>query len=254
MKTEALLRCSHGLLVVTASLLRRGENVGPLTIANAMFARLQKMRIWPLLVDVEIQDFKKAFPFYASFRPVQFGRSQVAEVVKVILNKIASNLMGILFVEEVLSVVFFFRAEDSGKRVQAARAPSPTNYLLTDRLGGLPPKVVDLKGRKKELKKILDEFCPGSPYCWISGQPGIGKSSLAIHVAHKVMKRKCNVIYIDAQTLESETDISIEILRNAQQYAQRVESGRSFSNQDKIENLYIGKKESRSRGKINVIY
>ena len=35
---------------------------------------------------------------------------------------------------------------------------------------------------------------------------------------------------------------------------QRVESGRSFSNQDKIENLYIGKKENRSRGQINVIY
>ncbi|XP_065846699.1 uncharacterized protein [Oscarella lobularis] len=57
--------------------------------------------------------------------------------------------------------------------------------------------------------------CAGSV---VSGQPGIGKSSLAIHIAHEVRKSEWNVIFVDAQNLEFEADFCTELLRNMKPY------------------------------------
>ena len=94
-KTEALLRSSHGVLIVTPTLIRRDvNNSKALTIADAMLRRAQeeKIRLVLLLVGVNRKEFNAVFPFYATLKPVQFRGSQdVLEAADKILNLITPS-------------------------------------------------------------------------------------------------------------------------------------------------------------------
>jgi DNA-binding SARP family transcriptional activator len=73
----------------------------------------------------------------------------------------------------------------------------------TDRPSQLPPDVADFVGRTGELAAILGALRRGSdggypPVAVIVGEPGIGKSALAVHAAHAVRDRYPDgQIYLD---------------------------------------------------------
>lgn len=55
----------------------------------------------------------------------------------------------------------------------------------------LPPDLPDFSGRREAVKNVAELLCGGSPGAWpavasITGMPGTGKSTLAVHVAHKL--------------------------------------------------------------------
>ncbi|MEU6783901.1 BTAD domain-containing putative transcriptional regulator [Nonomuraea angiospora] len=55
----------------------------------------------------------------------------------------------------------------------------------------LPADIADFVGRQGELAAVVEALCPGGdqtplPLCVVSGQGGIGKSTLAVHAAHRV--------------------------------------------------------------------
>ncbi|MET9242417.1 BTAD domain-containing putative transcriptional regulator [Nonomuraea sp. NPDC003709] len=55
----------------------------------------------------------------------------------------------------------------------------------------LPADIADFVGRQGELAAAVEALCPGGdqtplPLCVVSGQGGIGKSTLAVHAAHQV--------------------------------------------------------------------
>jgi DNA-binding SARP family transcriptional activator len=55
----------------------------------------------------------------------------------------------------------------------------------------LPADIADFVGRQGELAAAVEALCPGGdrtslPLCVVSGQGGIGKSTLAVHAAHRV--------------------------------------------------------------------
>ncbi|MER5996949.1 BTAD domain-containing putative transcriptional regulator [Nonomuraea angiospora] len=55
----------------------------------------------------------------------------------------------------------------------------------------LPADIADFVGRQDELAAAVEALCPGGdqtplPLCVVSGQGGIGKSTLAVHAAHQV--------------------------------------------------------------------
>jgi DNA-binding SARP family transcriptional activator len=92
-------------------------------------------------------------------------------------------------------------------------SPSPANAPVTgDRrlpagvpLAQVPPDVADFTGRESVVKELADLLCAprpaasGAPIaCLLTGAPGVGKTALAIHVAHLV--RECfpdGLLYVD---------------------------------------------------------
>jgi DNA-binding SARP family transcriptional activator/tetratricopeptide (TPR) repeat protein len=82
------------------------------------------------------------------------------------------------------------------------RAPEP-GPSTGDRPSQLPPDVADFVGRAGELAALLGALRRGSdggypPVAVIVGEPGIGKSALAVHAAHAVRDRYPDgQIYLD---------------------------------------------------------
>jgi DNA-binding SARP family transcriptional activator len=79
----------------------------------------------------------------------------------------------------------------------AAGAPGPAGASTASALGApfrpfqLPPDVPDFAGRHDAVKTVAGLLCAGSAGAWpavasVTGMPGTGKSTLAVHVAHQL--------------------------------------------------------------------
>ncbi|XP_065839220.1 uncharacterized protein [Oscarella lobularis] len=185
---------SHSVLIVTPALLRHDVDS---VVTDTILRLSHEDRIVPLLllVDVELKDFEDVFPFYAS-NPL---RCEVRRDVLEAADKISNLIM-----------------PKTENRTWAGLLSSSVR-LSVSRQRGLRQKPLNLIGRKKDVKRILDFFYrdePSLPLCCISGLPGIGKTSLATYVAHQVREMYWKVIYVDAQHLESETDFCTKLLMN----------------------------------------
>jgi DNA-binding SARP family transcriptional activator/tetratricopeptide (TPR) repeat protein len=58
----------------------------------------------------------------------------------------------------------------------------------------LPPAVADFTGRTEQVRRLCGALDPGpspaaAPVATVSGAPGVGKSALAVHVAHRLRER-----------------------------------------------------------------
>ena len=85
------------------------------------------------------------------------------------------------------------RVQQSILRGEAmSAAPSPSGGAPTlPRPFQLPPDLPDFSGRREAIKNVAELLRGGSPGAWpavasITGMPGTGKSTLAVHVAHKL--------------------------------------------------------------------
>ena len=220
---EALKRSSHGVLVVTPTLLRRGvESAHCLLISNAMLQRMheKKCSFFLLLVGVERREFDAVFPLYAKLRLLKCREGRdVSEAADKIFNLIMSS--NAIFRGGFLTN-YLFHAETENLPESACIAPSPINHHFSgDRKGPLPLNIFSLIGLKEKAARILKKFScrsPSASLCWIRGQQGIGKSHLAAYVAHKVREMNWTVIFVRTRHLESETDLCLELLLSMQTY------------------------------------
>ncbi len=95
-----------------------------------------------------------------------------------------------------------------GDRDQAGAPGSPPRSA--GQLGGalfrpfqLPPDLPDFAGRREAVKNVSELLSGGSPGAWpavasITGMPGTGKSTLAVHVAHQLREEFADgQLYLD---------------------------------------------------------
>ncbi|WP_148311139.1 AfsR/SARP family transcriptional regulator [Nocardia brasiliensis] len=79
--------------------------------------------------------------------------------------------------------------------------PAPKSFDLPRVPAQLPPDIADFVGRAelaRELGGLLDADCTGRPVIAITGLGGVGKTTLAVHLAHRARKHYPDgVLYLD---------------------------------------------------------
>ena len=89
-------------------------------------------------------------------------------------------------------------------------APSPSLHQL-------PPDLRDFSGRGEdvaEIERMVDSSGGGPCVINIFGPPGIGKSALAVHVAHHLAERLDQVqLYAELGELDGQVPTSVQILQ-----------------------------------------
>ncbi|TWP51306.1 tetratricopeptide repeat protein [Lentzea tibetensis] len=76
--------------------------------------------------------------------------------------------------------------ELSAAHQQVLRDPAEAPHRLPEQPNQLPFDIDDFTGRTAEASALERQLRDGARLCVISGKPGVGKSSLATHVAHEV--------------------------------------------------------------------
>ncbi|MBG0825891.1 NACHT domain-containing protein [Planomonospora sp. ID91781] len=81
--------------------------------------------------------------------------------------------------------------DEIAAEAETAAAPAPAPPVMTPALKQLPPALWDFTGRQSEITELVQWLTPqhgrrGVPIVNISGPPGVGKSTLAIQVAHEL--------------------------------------------------------------------
>ncbi|GAA0975170.1 BTAD domain-containing putative transcriptional regulator [Acrocarpospora macrocephala] len=76
-------------------------------------------------------------------------------------------------------------------RAPAPAAAAPAQAPPPPPLAQLPPDVIDFTGREDEVARVAEFLTPGPdvtgvPIASLIGPPGVGKSALAIHIAHRL--------------------------------------------------------------------
>ncbi|MGX1779403.1 BTAD domain-containing putative transcriptional regulator [Nocardia brasiliensis] len=81
---------------------------------------------------------------------------------------------------------------------------------------GLPPDVADFTGRKNlvcELTAVLDRVAQPRPVLAITGMAGVGKTTLAVHLAHRVRNRYSDgTVYLDLGRLDEDPPSAATLL------------------------------------------
>jgi tetratricopeptide (TPR) repeat protein/KaiC/GvpD/RAD55 family RecA-like ATPase len=80
----------------------------------------------------------------------------------------------------------------------------------------LPVLKTGFIGQEPVVNKIIDLLVndPDCKVCGIGGMPGIGKSSVAVHVAHRLKNKEWRVIFVDCRGLESKEAIAERVMES----------------------------------------
>lgn len=78
----------------------------------------------------------------------------------------------------------------------------------------LPPAIPDFTGRNREISEVEIGISSANRMAiLITGKPGVGKTSLALHMAHKVASRYHDgALYADLRGIESNPTLPEEVM------------------------------------------
>ncbi len=94
--------------------------------------------------------------------------------------------------------------------VSSTESPPPPG----GRLRLLPPHVADFTGREEEIEQLGIGIADNFPaYVAITGKPGVGKTSLAVHLAYSVHERYADGdLYVDLRGVDKEPTAPEEVM------------------------------------------
>ena len=89
--------------------------------------------------------------------------------------------------------------------------------LTYSELHDLPPPIRKFVGRQEEIEGVIQllQYNSEAPQIVsITGPPGYGKSTLAIHIGHKMISDGVTIVYVDMEPLSSTHALALTILSN----------------------------------------
>lgn len=183
---NGIARSKRAVVVVTESLMSSGARDKSMVL-SAFLQRQQTENgkvIYPLLVgDIDAQKYLSTMPFLSSLKELRTTATLDG------IQKACSEIK---------------------KLCSGSLTPKSQLCCHSERKGNLPLLKAGFIGQDALVNKIVDWLVndPDCKVCGMGGMPGVGKSMVAAHVAHKLKNQEWRIIFVECRGLKSKEAIA----------------------------------------------